>query len=132
MNDKPAAKVLTPGKGMSADGAEALRDVQEHAARQAELEQRNQVKLNKVAELLGGSYYITEKIWPFLVWQGRPLSVSEFYPESNIAIDKFFHMDEWELALVDFKKKALKEHGIKYAFLTPQKSLADVLPDLEG
>jgi hypothetical protein len=115
---------------MSADGLETLREVQEHASRKADLDSRNQAALNKVAALLGANYYILDKTWPFLVFNGRQATVGEFYPELNIAIDKFFHMDEWELSIVEFKKEELKKNGIKYAFLTPQKSLADIEPDL--
>lgn len=133
MKEKPAAKVVMPsevGSGVTAERAEALRDVSESATRQAELEARNTAKANKVASLLGGTYYIQEKTWPFLTHQGRQLSVTEFYPELNVAIDKFYHVDEWELALTDAKKNALKLNGIKYAFLTPDKSLADLEAEL--
>ena len=133
MKEKPAAKVVTPsevGSGVSSEQYEALTDVREKAARQADLDGRNDAKSNKVASLLGGTYYIQEKTWPFLTHQGRQLSVSEFYPELNVAIDKFYHMDEWELALVESKKVTLKSNGIKYAFLTPEKSLADLEVEL--
>ncbi len=132
MKEKPAAKVLTPGVGSSPEGTEALQEVMENASRKYELDARNQAKANKVAALLGGTYYVQEETWPFLVWQGRQWSVSEFYPESKIAIDKFYRMEELDQQLVAFKKKTLKEHGIRYAYLTPDKSLADLEADLEG
>lgn len=127
MKERPAAKMVTPGQtGMTPDGEEALREVQEHAARQEEINAKNQVKANKVAALIGGKGYVTDKTWPFLIYQGRQISVSEFYFENNIAIDKFFYAGDWELAIVEFKKRVLGENGIRYAYLTPDKKLADL------
>lgn len=131
MKERPSAKLVTPAD-RTPDGDEALREVQEAAVRKEELDRRNQARTNKVAALIEGRVYVTDKTWPFLVWQGRQLSVSEFYLEKNVAIDKFYHVGEWELAIVEFKKKVLAENGIRYAYLTPERSLADLEADLEG
>jgi hypothetical protein len=119
---KPAAALVEPDK---------LTPDQEVEHRRNELEARNVFKQNKVAQVLSECrYYIEGQSFPFLIYRGTPMSVSEYYPEKKIAIDKFYHVDEWEKAITDFKLKVFKENGIKYAFLTPEKSLADLYVEL--
>jgi hypothetical protein len=61
----------------------------------------------------------------------RQASVSEFYPEINLAVDKFYHKDDHEMRLAEFKKKALNEAGFLYVCLTPDKDFADALVEIE-
>lgn len=130
---KPAAKmadarITAPNPLAQADDQETVERIQ----RQAELDSRNSVKMNKVAKTLDQSYYIQEWTHPCLLIDGRQATVSEYYPEIKVAIDKFYHVGEWEKKITDFKKVALKEQGIKYAYLTPDKTLADIEADLEA
>ena len=131
---KPAAKLVVQGsKPMSAADAEELQEAQERVRRQDDIDRRNAVKMNKVATLLSATHFVTDYAFPFLQYQGRQLSVSEYYPEYRTAIDKFYHED-YDRGEVAFKKAEFNKHGYRYGYLTPEKehqldSLADMLGD---
>ncbi len=129
---KPAA---AEAKGRAPIDKETLSDIQtdqELAQQKAKIEARRKRTFSKVATLLGQEEYIYNWTHPclFMDARGTQTEVSEFYPKLNVAIDKFYHVDDHERALTDFKREALKAVGIKYAYLTPEIDLADIADDL--
>jgi hypothetical protein len=132
--NKPAARLVVQGsKPISQANAEELQEAQERYGRQEELDRRNAVRTNKVAMLLSATHFVTDYAFPFLQYQGRQLSVSEYYPEYRTAIDKFYDED-YDRGEVALKKAELNKHGYRYGYLTPEKehqleSLADMLRD---
>ncbi len=124
----PPKAAAPPDQYAQADDQETL----ERIRRQNELDQRDVAKANKVARILDQKYYITDWTHPCLFLNGVQTSVTEYYPEIKVAIDKFYHVGAWEQKITDMKKALLKKEGIRYAFLTPEKTLADIEADLEA
>ena len=93
---------------------------------------------DKVAKALSDPFYVTSQRWPFLMVQRAgvecPMTVTQFFPNSKLAVDKFYSMKSYEdsKAEVALKKKLLNTHGIKYVYLNPARSLADMQEDLEA
>jgi len=127
----PAAIMSAPdSRPMSTEDQEHLQDVIDTQVRREELDRRNIAKSNKVAKMLTADFYITDKTFPFLTWNGTQLSVTEYYPNEKIAIDKFFFSQKFDMREIEFKKKKFDENGIKYGFLTPEKKLSDLAEEL--
>lgn len=90
---------------------------------------------DKVAQLLGDPVYITQYTWTALFVKDpaghmRQLYVSQYFPNRNVAVDKFYDESEiWEWA-VDAKRKALKALDVKYVVLRPSTKLSDVAAEL--
>jgi hypothetical protein len=128
---KPFATMAKP-KASSKEDLQESNDDRELSRQRAEIEAKSIRNTNKVAALLtGAEYFITDFTWPELGFNDTQYSVSEYYPELKIAIDKFYSLDDPELKFVGEKKKRLNKIGIKYAYLDPTKRLADIEPDLE-
>jgi len=90
---------------------------------------------DKVAQLLSDPVYVTDYTWPSLYVEGpggrmRQLFVTQFFPNKNVAVDKFYSMDEVEPWTVDIKRAALDKIGIRYVALYPTTKLADVAAGL--
>jgi hypothetical protein len=131
-SDKPASGIGRPHVAQPNDEeTEALREAREEQKDQAAIDARKSVDSNKVASMLGGTWYITDHTWPYFRSDDRQMSVTEFYPDLNIAIDKFFNFGPHEERLTKEKKRLLNANGIRYAYLEPMKSLGDIGPDLE-
>jgi len=129
---KAASATVEPRANLEKTSArEALLEAQELAYRSEELNRRNAARSNKVALFLQASYYITDQAFAFLVFKGERLTVSEYYPEIKVAVDKFYEETEYDKDICTEKKKLFKKHGIRYAFLKPGKSLSDLEKDLE-
>ena len=97
-----------------------------------QLEKRRITNINKVAKMLGDVKYVIENhSFAFLVFKGTPLSVSEYYPEIKVAVDKFHDMADFDKAVVEFKRKLFEKHKIRYGHLTPERSLADLHEELK-
>jgi len=130
----PPAAAMSKKKKIEASSlqAEAQQEAAEVAADTAKIEAKKKSNEDKIAQLLGAQYFITDHAWPFLRSGAGALTVSRFYPEINVAIDTFSHVGDHELRLIEIKKKALNEHGIKYAWLDWTKQSADIVPELES
>jgi hypothetical protein len=129
---KAAAATVEPRLRPEKSGSrEALIEAQELASRKEELDRRNSIRSNRVAQFLQASYCITDQAFAFLIFKGERLTVSEFYPEIMVAVDKFYDDSEFDQEVCDAKKKLFKKHRIRYAFLKPGKRLADLETDLE-
>ena len=63
--------------------------------------------------LIGAEWYITNWTNPILAHPTLPqLTVTRYYPTKMIAVDIFTHMGDWERMLVEYKRKAFKEHEV--------------------
>jgi len=135
MKEKSRVVVASANQGgnITPEGLEELEAAQKRAEDQARIDSIKQVRRNKFAEMIDQKIYITEWTHPCLFNKesNRQMTVSEFYPKLNLALDKFFHFDEWELSLTNIKRESLNKAGFKYVFLTPDKDFADILADLE-
>ncbi len=129
-----AAATLSKPKRRHTSSAQAedAREDAELATAQAKTAERKQSNEDKIAKLLGATYYITDFAWPFLRWGGGALPVSRFYPEIKVAIDTFERVTDHEKKLIDIKRKELNAHGIKYAWLDWTKQTSDLVPELEA
>jgi hypothetical protein len=132
MGDRPISIMKSPVPiDQRPEQVEASKELTEEQQRRTELDRRNVVKGNRVAQLLGSvKYYVTNQRFPFLVQNGMPLSVTEYYPDLKVAVDKFMNFSDWTQAETDYKSQIFKKHGIKYAFLHPRKSLGDMAREL--
>jgi len=89
----------------------------------------------KVATLLSDPVYVTDFTWPSLYAEApggrmRQLFVSLFFPNKNVAVDKFYSMDEVEPWTVEYKRAALDKLGVKYVALYPTTKWADIAAGL--
>ena len=111
-----------------------LHEQQKRADDQARIEAIKQKQRSKLAEMLKQKIFIREWTHPCLLIPGivQQLSVSEFYPDLKLAVDKFMVYDDHEIKLTEHKKKRLNEWGFKYVVLTPDKDLSDILPEIEA
>jgi len=132
MKDKPAAAIGKPSSARPDDiESEALQDMREEAVAQAAIDAKKAAHANKVADMLSATYFVTDYTWPFLRSADRQMAVTEFYPELNVAVDKFYYFGAHEEGLVKDKKRLLNENGIKYVFLNASKSLGDIGPEID-
>lgn len=131
---KVIAEFVEPGKNMSSVDLENLKEQQKRAEDQARIDAIKRKNRDKLSDLLGDDLLIREWTHPclFHAEYNRQTSVSKFYPKSNVAVDEFYHFDEWEMKLTKFKKKALNDVGIKYVVLTPDVDLADAIAEIES
>lgn len=95
---------------------EDIAELNEQMIAMEKLRQKESGRANKVSTFLKDNYFRTDKTWPFLFWPTfkMQLSVRMFFPKKNLAIDQFRSPTKIDLAAVEFKKKILKEKGIKY------------------
>jgi hypothetical protein len=88
------------------------------------------IKRDNIGKLLGSTSYFTDKSWPFMVGPtGLVYSVSRFYLRLNTAVDIFdtFQGHETE---IEFKRKAFKEHGVRYGALDYSMKPSDLIPQV--
>lgn len=116
----------------NSEESEALREAEEMNAANEKIDQQKNKAANKVAVILGASYYITQWTATWLRNDEAQMTVSEMYPQKGIALDKFYSFGPSQQAEVELKKRLLNAHGIKYLYLTPEKDLASLLPELEA
>jgi hypothetical protein len=129
----PAAAMSRPRRrAQSSAQAEDAREDAELAAADAKSAQRRQSNEDKVAKLLGATYFVTDYAWPFLRYMGGALTVSRFYPEIKVAIDTFERITDHEKKMIEMKRTELNAHGIKYAWLDWTKQTSDIVPELEA
>lgn len=130
----PASAMSRPKRRPAPSSAQAedAREEAELATAQAKTAERKQSNEDKIAKLLGATYYVTEYAWPFLRYGGGALTVSRFYPEIKVAIDTFERVTDHEKKMIEMKRTALNEHGIKYAWLDWTKQTSDLVPELEA
>jgi hypothetical protein len=132
MNGKPASATVEPGsRPLNKESQEALFEAQELNIRRAELDRRNAARSNKVAQFLKANYYITDKAFPWLVYKGERLSVTEYYPEIRVAIDKYYEEADFKPEVCNAKRLIFHKHKIHYAFLKPGKQLVEIEKELE-
>lgn len=87
--------------------------------------------LSKFHDILQ-SPYRTEMTWPWLAktvgTMHLQMTVSEFYFDKNIVIDRFMTVEDQAEAKADIelKRRLFKERNIKYVVATPAKSLAEL------
>lgn len=137
-NNKNVASEMVPPPSaatVSPSDIESLREMQETQVAQQKLDNKKQVELGKVAAMLGATVKVTDWTFPFLHLNDRQLSVSEWYPDLSIVVDKFFHFGQEEEVIVDFKKKAFRAQRVngkevRYAYLTPEMELYDLAAQL--
>lgn len=135
----PYARVKTPTNVERAmenlSEAEKIADRKE-AGEAARAKAKREAKTDKIAKVLGTKVYTTDKTWPFLKREvaGREyqLSVSHYYMEINVAVDKFYTDEDYRTGNSDLKKKLLNANGIKYVALHPGNSLADMEAELDA
>lgn len=128
---RPTAILAVPGsRPLPAEDQEQIQEETDRQMRREELRRRDIVKGNKVAQMLSATYFITDKTFPFLTYKGRQLSVSEYYPDEKIAVDKFYFSEKIDPKEIEFKREMFKENGFKYGFLSPDKKLADLADEL--
>lgn len=128
------AAYVEPGKGITRDDMETFREQQKIAEDKARIDSILQKSRSKLAEILNAKVFIREWTHPCLFNKdlNYQFSVSEFYPEHKIAIDKFYQYDEFQMRMSAFKKKALNKNGFSYALATPDRDMADIMADLES
>lgn len=123
-------QIVKPAAGQ-ASITEQTQEESEKRAAAARLERSKITNTNKVARMLTGvTYMIENHSFPFLVFKGNPLMVSEYYPELRIAVDKFMEYSDSDKMVVAFKRQQFKKNKIKYGHLTPERSLADLHEEL--
>lgn len=100
--------------------------------RRQELENRNQRNQNRVAALLSkASFWVTNWTHPCLFIDGYQTSITEYYPDIKLALDKFYDMRDFSQKLCDRKKERLAKFDIQYVYLTPEKKLSDLSSELK-
>ena len=90
--------------------------------------QIDQGRATKVSAFLKDNFFRTDKTWPFLYWKpfAMQLSVRYYFPRKNLAIDQFKAPTKTDLLAIEFKKKVLKEQGIKYFPMFAENRLMDL------
>jgi hypothetical protein len=107
---------------------ELNRDEAERVAQMKKLEARKLQREDKVAKAVGAKYYITNASFPFLLTVGGfTMSVSQYYPDLKLAVDKFYEWNAQEIKEAAIKEKLFEGSGIRYVYLNPSKRLEDVL-----
>lgn len=108
---------------LSAEVLEERRDRQRLDGREAAR------KKDKIGELIGASYFISDKPFP-TTFRGYCLTVSRFYPEVNAAVDLFEDIGKEEKNEIDFKRGVFVKSGIRYAALSWDSDLGEIVPQL--
>jgi hypothetical protein len=128
---KPAAELVTPGSApIAPSDQETLRESAERQNAEAKAAARKQKQLGKVAQFLNAKVMVTDRTFPFLTFKTVQLSVSEWYPQLNVAVDKFFQMEDVRHDEIAFKQAQFRANGIQYAYLTPEMDLVDLADQL--
>jgi hypothetical protein len=92
----------------------------------------SQKKADKISEILGAKYSITQKTWVFLHRMVNGVSVqpsvSQYFPDHKVAVDKFYSMSEFlaKQEEIAFKTKRFKENHIRYCACGPTTRLIDI------
>lgn len=130
---KVVAAYAQAGKNITREQAESMSEEQRRAQDQARIDALKAVNRNKFARIMGARVVISQWTHPCLIHPvfKRQFSVTEFYPNENLAVDKFYSSDEWEIGLSQFKRKSLNNVGVKYVCLTPDKDMADAFAEIE-
>lgn len=142
---KVASEIVEPTgprleSGKDALDAKDIQELNELIVAQQQREQRRRKKdadLGKVAHLLGTKIKVTGYTFPFLTFDGNQLSVSEWFPELNIVVDKFYEELTPRMAReVAFKQKAFANNEfmgkkIQYGYLDPTMDLHDLADQIE-
>lgn len=115
---------------------ESLTEMRDVFAAKEKFDQKRSSELGKVGQMLGASVKVSDWTFPFLTFQDRQLSVSEWYPELLIVVDKFFSFGPDEEKIVAFKQGAFKKNmvsgkSVQYGYLTPSMDLSDLAGQLE-
>jgi hypothetical protein len=139
---KPAAALRSPKKKPhpSTEQAELEQDAVDAVEVQAKLERSK--KVDQIAEIVGGTWFITSWTDPILNVPsvGQQMSVSRFYPTSFVAVDIFTNIGEHEKRIIEAKRKAFKENKVtygnekrkvRYGALSWADPLANLMPQLE-
>jgi hypothetical protein len=114
--------------GSAVKDPELAQELAEQAADMQRLRQRNEAKSNKVCKFLNETFYRTDKTWSWFNWPltAQQLSVKMFFPNKNLAVDQFPNPTDFDRQCVEFKKKILKEHKIKYFPMFPENKLLEL------
>ena len=117
------------------DAAERLVEQQE-AIKAQRAKALKEGRTDKIAKVLNQKRYVTDRTWQFLTvtigGKSYQLSVSQFFFDIDVAVDKFYDMAEYEAGHTALKQKLLNANGIKYVALNPTKRLADIEVELEA
>lgn len=83
-------------------------------------------KLDPLTDYLGCTRYYSQMRWVWFTWvdygRRRPLEVSRYYDEKNLAID----IAPQDRTFIEEKAKLLKDHGITYIVLDSAGDIANL------
>lgn len=110
------------------DTDEDWTEAQEEASDRARKGLREFGRTNKVAEFLGQRFWKTDKTWPSLWWKvgGWQSRVEMYFPDLNLAVDRFLRPTSMDRQEAAFKATALKALGVRYIPLFPENKLKDL------
>lgn len=131
---KPFARVKA-SRGFEAQAKSTDRIEQQDADEAREKRPSVPVISDKLAQFMNDPVYVTGFTWPGLYVKDpagfmRQLYVSQFFPNRNVAVDKFYPHDEVPDWAVAKKREVLTGLGIKYVVLLPTTKLADIQAEL--
>lgn len=110
------------------DATEEDLEAAEEAADVERIRQKAAHGANKISAFLGEKFFRVNRTWPFLYWKlaGRQMSVEIYFPNLNLAVDRFMDGSSERRQEAAFKTSAFKEHGVKYKALFRENSINEL------
>lgn len=130
--EKPWGITLDPRRTLSREEAELDSEIAELQAIEVKRIRAENKARDPIGELIGAKICKRNESFWFITFNGLPVSVTHFYPEKNTAIDVFQVIGVQERREIEFKRRAFREEGLKYAALDYSMEVSELTSQLKN